>query len=1465
MTHETKKSDVEKTDAKGEPNTVKPEPVQGWQHRRHWDLDEGEEHVRYRKKWYQIWHPRHKPPPAPSSLDDASIIPLANASVISMLTYHWLSPIMTLGYQRTLQATDLWKMDPSRESSLLSGKFDESWAGRSKAAQEWNERLARGEISPPLKLRMQWAFSALWGGPSAEERKRNWQLKDGRKEASIAWALNDVLGREFWAGGIFKVIGDTSQLMGPLIVKALISFGQERAHAKAEGQPLPSIGRGIGLALGLFFLTIVTSLCQHQFFWRSMATGVLARTALIGSLYKRGLSLTPKERTLHPGAALVNHMSTDISRVDFAAQWFHAVWTAPIQVTVCLILLLVQMGPSALAGFALFVLIIPVQERAMAKQFTIRKGSMIWTDMRAKLLQELLGAMRIIKYFTYEIPYLGRIGSIRHDELRGIRKILIIRAANLAVAFSIPAMAAMLALITYALAGRDFNAATVFPSLALFNLLRQPLLFLPRALSATADAKNALARLQTTFQAELMEETGLPIDPSLKPALEAENATFQWEQTVEQAMEANSKNKKKGSGHGRLGTKSDKKKAEAGDTGAPTPARQTPFSVRDINMVIPRGKLYAMVGPVGSGKTSILSGLLGEMKITQGNVKFGGKVGYCSQIAWIQNATVRDNVLFGRDWDEERYWSAVRNASLMMDLELLPDGDLTEIGEKGINLSGGQKQRINIARALYSDADIVLMDDPLSAVDAHVGKALFENAILRLRQQGKSVLLVTHALHFVPQTDYIYTIESGRISEEGTYEDLINKEGPFSKLMKEFGGEGAEEGEDVQQAKYATMDADERAQEERDKAVEGGGKGRYKVSQAIGKAAGTGKLEGRLIQSEKRTVGSISTGVYRVYLAACLGWVTVPVVVVMAILMQGSQVLNNYTLVWWEQDDFHWKVGYYMLLYAMLGIVQAIFTFGLGGAMGWQSYLASKNLHHDSIVRVFHAPMAFFDTTPLGRIMGVFGKDVDTLDNQLADSMRMFVLSVANVLGAVIIITIFLYYFIAAAIVIAVGYSYFAAYYRESARELKRLDSSLRSLMYSHFAESLSGLATIRAYGETDRFIKDDQYFIDLENRALFLTITNQRWLSIRLDGMGAFMVFAVAIMCAVGINGVSPSQIGLILSYTTMLTQLFGMLTRQSAEVENNLNAVERITQYTKGDAIQQEATHESTNYKLPEKWPKSGTLDLDSVFMSYRPGLPPVLKGISMHIKDGEKIGVVGRTGAGKTSLITALYRLQELSSGTIKLDGVDASKLGLRDLRSKIAIIPQEPVLFQGTIRSNLDPFSEYEDVHLNDALRRAHLIDSDTSQKVVTDGDVEVLTAGTTPRNRFTLDSVVDAEGANFSVGERSLLSLARALVKDSKIICLDEATASVDLVTDNQIQYTIQTEFRDRTLLCIAHRLRTILSYDRICVMEAGTIAEFGPPEELYENPTGLFRGMCDRSSIYADDIRAAVKTRELMK
>ncbi|KAF7327458.1 ABC protein [Mycena kentingensis (nom. inval.)] len=1386
------------------------------------DFDTGEQLVRFRKRWWQLWIPSGIPPSPPQSLDDAQIMPMSDASLLSRLTYSWITPLLRLGYQRTLQATDLWRVAPEHEAGYVAEKLDAAWERRVQAANDWNSGLVDGRSKAPVLRRGVWTIKALCRGNGFRRHRaaqeKEWREANGRKDASLALALNDVFGHMFWSAGVFKVLGDTSQLIGPIVVKAIINFAKERAAAREDGRPLPDVGKGVGMAFGLVGVVVTASIFQHQYFTQAITTGVLVRAALTASIYQRGVRLTGKARTTLTNARILNHLSTDLTRIDACAQWFHAAWTAPIQVLICLVILLTMLGPSTLAGFSLFVLIIPIMERLMARQYSTRRASSKHTDHRAKILLEVLGSMRVVKYFCYENPFLKKIYDIRANEVRGLRTIQHSQSLNVAMAFSLPVLASTLAFVTYTRATAGFDIAIIFASFSLFQLLRQPMMFLPRALSNIADARNSLGRLEQTFHAEMLQDAPFVIDPEQQHALVANNVSFEWESVLKEEEEL-----KKG-----------KAKAEwriAEDVDAEPD--EEPFRVQSVSLCIPRATIAAVCGRFGSGKTSLLQGLIGEMRKIGGHFSFGGSVAYCAQTAWIQNATLRENILFGRPFDAGRYWTVLEAAQLLPDLQLLADGDLTEIGEKGINLSGGQKQRVNIARALYSDADIVLFDDPLSAVDANVGKALFREAILGLARQRKTVILVTHALHFLSQCDYIYTLENGAISEHGTYQQLIDRNGAFARLDAEFGGGVSEEIADGVATASSTVD-ELMAKSER----------------AV--VAGSGKMEGKLMSKERRTTGSVAWKVYGTYMRAARCWVTAPLVLAAVLGMQACQLLSSYTLIWWQANTFIKPFSFYQLQYSLLGVGQAVFTFFMGVSVDFLTMAAARNLHNDSIRNMIFAPMSYFDTIPMGRIMSVFGRDIDTIDNQLSVSLRLCVLVASNMSASIILISVLEYYFILPALFIGCCYRYIAGFYSSSALELKRLDAMLRSILYAHISESLTGLPTIRSYGEIARFVEQNKAYIDLENRALLLTVTGQRWLAIRLDACGAIMVFTVALFAIVGVSGISPAQVGLVLTYTTQLTQLCAMVTRSTAELENYMNSVERVVHYSRKDLIPQEGAYESDkDHNLPPEWPSRGAIEFKNVEMRYRAGMPKVLHGISLRINPGQKIGVVGRTGAGKSSLALTLLRIVEFE-GQILVDDVDISGIGLKDLRNNIAIIPQEPTLFSGTVRSVLDPFGRFDDTRLWDALRRAYLVGSGTSTPL------DIIDASEHQRrNRIDLETVVEIDGANLSVGERSLLSLARALVKDSKVVILDEATASVDLVTDHKIQRTITTQFRDKTLLCIAHRLRTILSYDQILVLDAGRIAEFDTPLNLFHK-TGIFRDMCEKSNITSADIEKAI-------
>ncbi|PIL29785.1 ATP-binding cassette transporter [Ganoderma sinense ZZ0214-1] len=1337
--------------------------------------------------------PKDIPPPK-ASLDDADDIPEATAAWYNILTFGWITPLMSLGYARTLEATDLYKLQDHRASAAIAEKITKSFERRQKEAAEYNERLANGEINPGLKG-VWWSLRGV-----RAEREKQWREKDGRKRASLVFAMNDSVKWWFWAGGLFKLFSDVAQITSPLLVKAIVNFATESyaAHLRGRQDEAPPIGKGIGLAFGLFVLQLLSSLCNHHFFYRAASTGVLLRGGLISAIYDRSLRLSSRARTTLTNGKLVNHISTDVSRIDFCCSFVQLAFTAPVQMIVCLIILLVNLGPSALAGFAFFVLMTPIQTVVMRQFIKLRHKSMAWTDKRAKLLQELLGSMKIIKYFAWEVPYLKRIAELRGKEMAYIRSLLIIRSGNNAIGVSLPALASVLAFVVYSVTGHSLDPANIFSSLTLFQLLRMPLMFLPLALSATADAYNATQRLYGVFEAELLTETTVQ-DEELDDAIHIVEAEFVWDGPPPDAP----------AGKGKKGKKHDK-------TTAPPPAateakHEETFKLKGVNLSIPQGQLIAIVGPVGSGKSSLLQGMIGEMRRTAGTVRFKGTVAYCPQSAWIQNATVRDNITFGRPFDEERYWQAIHDACLEADLDLLPNGDMTEVGERGISLSGGQKQRINICRAIYVGADIQIFDDPISALDAHVGKYVFENVFLGAAQ-GKTRILVTHALHFLPQVDYIYTMAEGKIGEHGTYADLMAAEGDFARFVNEFGSKESELEKEEEAAE------NEKAEDVKDE----------KAVEAMKKR----KQGATMMQVEERNTGAVSKQVYSEYLRAGKGYIVLPLLLLSVALMQGAQVMSSYWLVYWQERKWAFGSGFYMGIYAGLGISQAITFFMMGATFASLTYFASQSLHRGAITRVMYAPMSFFETTPLGRIMNRFSKDIDTIDNTLGDALRMLVGTMSAILGAVILIAIVLPWFLIAVGVVGIV----------------------------HFSESLSGLATIRAYGESDRFLMENRKRVDIENRAYWLTVTNQRWLGIRVDLMGILLTLVVAVLTIGTRFSISPSQTGVVLSYIISVQQAFGWLVRQSAEVENDFNSVERIVHYER--ELEQEAQHEIPDRKPPASWPADGQIVLKDVVLKYRPELPPVLKGMTMSVKAGEKIGIVGRTGAGKSSIMTALYRLVELTEGSIAIDSVDISSIGLDDLRNALAIIPQDPLLFSGTLRSNLDPFGAHDDARLWDALRRAYLVEDPI--KHATD-DEEKNGGGSgahTPVNRFTLDSPVEDEGSNLSIGQRSLVSLARALVKDSKILILDEATASVDYETDRKIQDTISSEFADRTILCIAHRLRTIIGYDRICVLDAGQIAEFDTPANLFNVAGGIFRGMCERSSISLSDIRTAEKAKE---
>ncbi|KAF1965754.1 multidrug resistance-associated protein 5 [Bimuria novae-zelandiae CBS 107.79] len=1374
--------------------------------------------VNGKKKWYKRLNPLKwgaKPPIPETRLPSREY----SAGLLSRLTFQWMAPLMVVGYKRPLERNDLWTVNPDRSADVMVERLQASFKRR----------------------------------------------RDGRSEKVLLGAMFDTFKWEFIIGGTCQLLSSIIQSVAPFVLRYLINFASRAYVAQHIGGPAPPIGEGIGLVIGITAMQFFQSIFANHFMYRGMMIGGEARAVLITVIFDKAMKLSgrakaggkailekpppnikagseaekkwykkllkKKQKETAQGqqgvsgdgqgwgnGRIINLMSTDTYRVDQASGFFHMIWCSPIAILVTIALLLVNLTYSALPGIGLLFVVMPLLGRAVQSLFRRRMAINKITDQRVSLTQEILQAVRFVKYFGWETSFLERVSEIRSREIKGIQVLLAIRNGIMAVGMSMPVFASMLAFITYSLTDHGLNPGPIFSSLALFNSLRIPLNFLPLVIGQVIDANASVQRIQEFLLAEEAEDD-TEWNYEAKEAVVVKDADFTWERHPTREDEDGPPVKKGPPEKKRKKEKKDQRKsvqsvASDGASAEKTEeAEEEPFKLRDLSLSIGRKELIAVIGGVGSGKSSFLAALAGDMRRTKGEVMIGASRAFCPQYAWIQNATVRENIIFGKEFKEDWYNKVVDACALRPDLDMLPNHDKTEIGERGITVSGGQKQRMNIARAIYFDADIVLMDDPLSAVDAHVGRHIMDNAICGLLQD-KCRILATHQLHVLDRCDRIVWVEEGRIQAVDTYTNLMANNKEFQQLM--------------------TMTATEEAKEEQEHTVQDEIEDEKKMAKKKKKR----KPAAALMQEEDRATKSVDWDVWIAYLRAGGGLWVGPVVVGLLVLSQGANIATSLWLSWWTSNKFGYSEGAYIGTYAALGVSQALFMFAFSIAVSVFGTEAGKVMLHRAIHRVLRAPMSFFDTTPLGRITNRFSKDIDVMDNTLTDAIRMYFITLAMIISVFILIITYYYYYAIALGPLLLIFLFSAAYYRASAREVKRHESVLRSTVFARFSEAVMGTSTIRAYGLQHQFSRSVRDAIDDMNSAYYLTFANQRWLSVRLDVIGILLVFTTGILVVTSRFSVNPSIAGLVLSYILTIVQMIQFTVRQLAEVENNMNATERIHHY--GTMLEEEAPLRMGEVR--KTWPEHGEIIFNKVEMRYRDGLPLVLKGLDMHVAAGERIGVVGRTGAGKSSIMSTLFRLVELSGGSITIDGVDISTIGLHDLRSKLAIIPQDPTLFKGTIRSNLDPFNEHSDLELWGALRQADLVSDDASMN--------------DKSGRIHLDSIVEEEGLNFSLGQRQLMALARALVRGSQIIVCDEATSSVDFETDQKIQKTIVDGFRGKTLLCIAHRLKTIIGYDRICVMDQGTIAELDKPLALYDQG-GIFRGMCDRSGIRREDFFTA--------
>ncbi|KAL9833556.1 ATP-binding cassette sub-family C member 3 isoform 1-T1 [Geothlypis trichas] len=1337
---------------------------------------------------------KEKPPFFSPVNIDANPCPELNSGFLSRLTFWWFTSMAIHGYKRPLEEKDLWSLNEDDTSKTIVQQLSKEW-DREKAECKQKEDV--------LYMRKSTRVQNHAGG-SPEEAEVLVRDKKHNRKPSFFKALLRTFGPYFLIGSFFKLIQDLLSFVNPQLLSVLISF--------IKNKDAPAWW-GFLIAALMFICAVLQTLILHQHFQYCIVTGMRLRTGITGVIYRKSLVITNSAKRSSTVGEIVNLMSVDAQRFMDLTTFLNMLWSAPLQIFLALYFLWQTLGPSVLAGVAVMVLLIPFNSAIAIKTRAFQVEQMRYKDSRIKLMNEILGGIKVLKLYAWEPSFSEKVLEIRKNELKVLKKSAYLNSLSTFAWISAPFLVALTTFAVYVSVDEKniLDAEKAFVSLSLFNILKFPLNMLPQVISNIAQTSVSLKRIQQFLSHDELNPNCVEkkvIAPG--NAISVRNATFSW-------------------------------------------GKELKPTLKDINMLIPSGSLVAIVGHVGCGKSSLVSALLGEMEKLEGEVAVKGSVAYVPQQAWIQNATLKDNILFGQAPNEEKYQDALEACALKADLEVLPGGDQTEIGEKGINLSGGQRQRVSLARAVYSSSDIFLLDDPLSAVDSHVAKHIFDKVIgpdgvLK----GKTRILVTHGISFLPQVDHIFVLVDGKISEMGSYQELLKQNKAFAEFLRNYAlDEDIEEDEptileeeevllaedtlsihtDLADNEPVTNEVRKQFLRQLSVVSSEGGECPNKMStkrRVCEKKPAEPPLprksaNEKLIQAETTETGTVKLAVFWQYMKAISPVISL-VICFLYCCQNAAAIGANVWLSDWTnepvvngtQHNTAMRIGVYAALGLLQGLIVLICSFTL--AMGGIN--AARTLHAALLENKFHTPQSFYDTTPTGRIINRFSKDIYVIDEVIPPTILMFLGTFFTSLSTMIVIIASTPLFAVVIVPLAILYFFVQRFYVATSRQLKRLESVSRSPIYSHFSETVSGASVIRAYRRVKAFVDISDLKVDENQKSYYPGIVSNRWLGVRVEFVGNCIVLFAALFAVIGRNSLNAGLVGLSVSYALQVTLSLNWMVRMTSELETNIVAVERIKEYSETET---EAPWIIEGKSPPENWPSKGDLEFVNYSVRYRKGLDLVLKDLNLQVHGGEKIGIVGRTGAGKSSMTLCLFRILEAVKGEIKIDGVKISEIGLHDLRSRLTIIPQDPVLFSGTLRMNLDPFNKYSDEEIWKALELSHLKRFVSSQPSM-------------------LDYECSEGGENLSVGQRQLVCLARALLRKTRILILDEATAAIDLETDDLIQMTIRTQFVDCTVLTIAHRLNTIMDYTRVLVLDNGTVAEFDKPANLIA-AKGIFYSM----------------------
>ncbi|XP_066267906.1 ATP-binding cassette sub-family C member 4-like isoform X5 [Branchiostoma lanceolatum] len=1235
----------------------------------------------------------------------------------------------------------------------------------------------------------------------SDDLEREWNKELQKREKNQRPSLLRAVLRCYAPGwsllGIIAFIEEAIKVVSPVLLGKLVEYFSPDTNM--------SLGEAYGYAAGLSACAMALAVIHHPYFYGVSVYGWRLRVACCSLIHKKSLKLSNKAMTQTTTGQIVNLLSNDVNRFDQAILFLHYLWIGPLQCIAVVVLLWEDLGVAGLIGSAVLLISLPIQS-ILGKTFAkIRAETAKRTDNRVRTMNEIISAIRVIKMYTWEKPFSKLIAQYRKLEVDKVLQSSYCQSFNSGFFFCASKVILFFTFLSYVLLGNTIVASKVFVAITLFNAIRLTIsLFIPFAVQKGSEGHISIKRIQTFLLLDEVE-TAQPTapDPAVQPRPEdcqvtVAGVTASWDESLE------------------------------------------PPTLRNINFEVKPGELVAVIGPVGAGKSSILSTILRELPVTSGEIKVQGRLAYASQVPWIFSGSVQQNVLFGKEMEREKYQKVIKACALQKDLTLLPHGDQTLVGDRGIMLSGGQKARINLARAVYHDADIYLLDDPLSAVDAEVGKHLFDRCI-QGTLKDKPRILVTHQLQYLQSANKILILKEGEQLTLGTYQELMQSGVDFAELLQ-----SNEEEEPGEEHGILGIDGGLRRRTRTISSCSKDGKALSAVS--LDKI----KLDEKApqLEDEDRREGVVGWSVYKDYSTAGTGIGGIVLAVFLNIAAQALFIGTDWWMAYWaqEEEDYYRathrattlptngvnttlpynmtipRVDVNRNIYVLAGTTGALVLFSIFRS-AWMFILCIKSsqvLHDRMFNSVVRAPILFFDSNPVGRILNRFSKDLGHLDDLLPATILDVVVIMMQVLGGVILAGVINPWVFIPVVPVVLLLVVIRRYYMRTSRDIKRLEATTRSPVFSHLSATLQGLWTIRAFGAQESFQQEFHAHQDLHSEAWFLFLSASRWFGIRMDWLAAIFMTAVAFCCVLAAQSLDSGLVGLSLSYALILMGGFQWGVRQSAECETLMTSAERIIEYSKLDL---EPPLEN-DYNLPPNWPVHGIITFEGVSFTYSPDSPKVLKNLYGCIRAKEKVGIVGRTGAGKSSLMQMLFRMAE-PRGLLMIDGIDITKLGVHDLRRRISVIPQDPVLFSGSLRNNLDPFREFTDNQLWGALEEVQL-------KQV----VEELPG--------KLESELAESGTNFSVGQRQLVCLARALLRKNRILIIDEATANVDPRTDQLIQQTIRHKFRHCTVLTIAHRLNTIIDMDRIMVIDGGHIKEFDEPFWLLEvKRHGWFSRMVD--------------------